>query len=245
MKGRDIIEMTTHSNECRSFRKGASAFFFVCFLAVGMLSSVEASAQMFDSISHAFCKKPRLIGGFATKTTFIDGFRSPIFTARVGLEFNKTVRVGAGISWLQLSPPRAGKDNTPFYIAETFSDASGAHTVYPALEFRYANVFFEYVYYRSGKWQFSVPLQIGAGGSEYKYNYNGENKVQDRHWILLYEPAVSGQYKIVKWFGVGLDVGLRVMAVTNKNIGYKFNSPVYDIKAIIFWGELYRMVFPK
>lgn len=235
------------TSKCRSFQKGASAFFFVCFLAV-TLNVVEGSfslkAQMLDSIQTSFHKKPRIIAGFATKSTFINGFRSPIFTARAGFEFNHTVRVGAGISWLQLSPPEAGKDNTPFYLDKTFSDASGIHTVHPALEFRYASLFFEHVYFNSRKWQFSVPMQLGAGDSKYKYNYNGENITESRHWIMLYEPAVSGQYKIVKWFGVGLDIGLRIMLVTNKNIGYKFNSPMYDIKAIIYWGELYRRVFP-
>lgn len=232
--------------KCRSFRKGSSAFFFICIVTLSVVKGTfSAKAQMFDSISNAFHKRPGLTGGFATKSTFINGFRSPIFTARAGLDFNHTVRVGAGVSWLQLSNYKTGSDNTPFYLDKVIIDSTGTYTAHPALNFFYVNVFFEYIYFNSRKWQFSVPMQIGAGDSKYKYNFNGVNYTEKQHWILLYEPAVSGQYKITKWFGVGLDVGLRIMVVTNKSIGTKFNSPMYDIKAMIYWGELYNLLFTK
>lgn len=215
--------MADGNTKCKfRFHFPFSHFFFLRFV-VSLLPSafclLPSNAQIVDSIQFSLQKKPRFIGGFATKSTFINGFRSPIFTVRAGLEFNHTVRVGAGVSWLNLSPYDSRKENSPFYLDKTFSDTAGIHVVHPALDFRYVNVFFEYVYYNSGKWQFSVPLQLGAGDSKYKYNFNGENITESRHWILLYEPAVSGQYKITKWFGVGLDVGLRIMLVTNTNIG--------------------------
>lgn len=208
-------------------------------------SFIICHSQGFDSLYSSFQKKPRFIAGFATKTTFINGFRSPIFTARAGMEWSRTVRIGAGISWLKLSRYRAGIDNTPFYLDKQFSDLDGIHTVHPALEFRYVNVFFEYVYFHSRKWQFSVVLQAGAGDSRYKYNYNGENFTESPHWILLYEPTISGQYKLLSWLGTGFDAGLRLMVVNNKKIGYRFNSPVYDIRIVIFWSELYRIVSSK
>lgn len=200
---------------------------------------------MVDSIRVSFHKTPKLIAGISSKNTFINGFRSPVYTASAGLDFNHTVRVGAGLSWLQLSSYKNGKDNSPFYLDKTFSDASGVYTVHPALEFRYINLFFEYVYYQSKKWQFSVPLQVGIGGSSYQYNFNGEKIIEDKHNILLYEPTVSGQYRILKWFGVGLDVGYRILLVSNKNINERFDSPIYNAGVIIYWGELYRIVFPK
>src|ERR1051326_560101 len=139
--------------KCRRFKKNSSAFLFFLFVYFSPLlwrgAGGEAAAQMFDSIQNAFHHKPRLAGLFTTKNTFINSFRSPIFTMNAELNFNRTVAVGAGISWLLLSPPESGKDNTPFYLEKTFTDASGVHTVYPALRFRYINFFFEYVYFRS------------------------------------------------------------------------------------------------
>lgn len=222
-----------------------SCLSFFSFILLYSLFSI-CHSQGFDSIRYSFQKKPRLIAGFATKTTFIQGFRSPIFTARAGMEWNRIVRIGVGVSWLKLSPYKVGIDNIPFYFDKQISDSTGVlYTVHPALKFRYANVFFEYIYFYSRRWQFSVLLQAGAGDSRYKYNYNEKTFTESPHWILLYEPAVSGQYKLLPWLGVGFDTGLRIMAVTNKNIGYRFNSPVYDIRMVILWGELYRMVFPK
>ena len=226
--------------KCRSFRKGfSSAFFFLTFL---IFCHLKGNSQVLDSLQASLKKTPRLLGGVATKNTFINGFRSPIYTARIGLDFDSRIKFGMGISWLKLSKYEVGRNNTPFYIDKTFADLSGYHTVHPALQFRYVNLFVDYVYYNVGKWQFSVPVQIGIGDSRYKYSYGDENVIEARHIIFLYEPVVSGQYKIIKWFGVGLDVGYRIMVISNKNIGSKFNSPVYDIKTIIFWGELYKAV---
>jgi hypothetical protein len=253
-------------NKCRSSKKSSSAFVFfilpfsslpawrqarlwilACYLWLILLLAGrgEAFSQGFDSLCVSFHKKPRLIVGVATKTTFINGFRSPVFTARAGVEFNRIVRMGLGVSWIKVSRYRADRNNTPFYLDKVLSDTSGIHTVHPKLELRYVHVFFEYVYFHSRRWQFSIPLQAGAGNSRYKYNYNGQIITESPHWILLYEPAVSGQYKPLSWLGLGFDVGLRIMVVTNRHIGYKFNSPVYDLRAVIFWGELYRMAFPK
>ncbi len=234
--------------KCRSFRKGyASAFFFRVFVFLLPLAvlHISAKAQVLDSIQASLKHKPRLVGGFATKNTFINGFRSPVFTARAGVDYNNHIRMGLGISWLKLGDYDPGADNTPFYLDKTVIDPSGVYTLHPALQFRYINVFLDYVYFKSGKWQFSIPIQFGVGDSRYKYSFKGENVIESRHLIVIYDPAVSGQYKIVKWFGLGLDVGYRIMLMSNKHIGSKFNSPVYDIKALIFWGELYNLVIRK
>jgi hypothetical protein len=226
--------------ECRSFRKGfASAFFFLLFFG---LSFLQSHSQVLDSIQFCFKKKPHLTGGISTKNTFINGFTSPVYTARMGLDFDNRIKMGIGISWLKLSKYHIGRDNTPFYIDKYIADQSGLQIVHPELQFRYVNLFVEYVYYKTGKWQFSIPILIGVGDSRYKYNFNDRPIVESKHLIFLYEPVVSGQYKINKWFGAGLDVGYRIMIIGNRHIGSKFNSPIYDLGVIIFWGELYRTV---
>jgi hypothetical protein len=245
MEEKDIIDKIYMTTKCRSFRKGFSSAFFFILLPFFFFCTQQVNAQVFDSIQASLSTKPHLIGGFATKSTFIGGFSSPIFTAKAGIDFDNRIRMGVGLSWLKLPDYRSDRDNTPFFISKSFTDYSGFHTVHPALQFRYLNFFLDYVYYKNGKWQFSIPIQFGVGDSRYKYNFNGVNVIESRHTIFLYEPAVSGQYKILKWFGVGLDVGYRVMVVSNKNIGTKFNSPMYDIKALIFWGELYNLAFRK
>ena len=200
-------------------------------------------AQIFDSIQTSLKTKPHIIGGFGSKNTFIDGFRSPIFTLRGGLEFNRRISMGVGISWLKRPPYEPAQNNLPFYLDKLLVEPTGSSVIHPALQFRYLNLFFEYVYYKTGKWHFSLPIQLGLGDSRYKYKVNGEKMVENKHLIFLYEPGVSGQYKINKWLGAGLDVGYRLMLINNKTIGSRFNSPVYDIKIIIFWGEIYKTIF--
>jgi hypothetical protein len=238
--------------KCRSFRKGfSSAFFFPFFISTllffsNLVYEGNVSAQVIDSIRVALHKRPNLIGSFGSNTSFINGFNSPIFTMYGELDFNHRVRTGLGLSWLQLSPYREGKDNTPFYLDKIIINAQGkADTVHPALSFGHFDWYLEYVFYKTKHWQFSVPLIFGIGNSKYKYTYMGVNTTENRHMVLLYQPSVSGYYKIFRWFGVGLDVGYRIMIISNKSIGGKFNSPVYNAYAIIFWDSLYKMFFPN
>ena len=72
-----------------------------------------------------------------------------------------------------------------------------------------------------------------------------EEKQIDRGGIILYEPAITGQYKLTKWFGLGFGAGFRLMLVNNKAIDTKFNSPVYIFKVKVFFAELMRPVFKK
>ena len=218
---------------------------FFLFLLFTFYFSLSASAQFLDSISYSLHKRPGLTGGISATNTFIDGLRSPIYTAHAGLDFDHRIILGAGVSWLQLPSYSDSRSNSPFYFDKTVTDTSGTYVVHPSLKFVYANVYAEYIYFRSKKWLFSIPVQIGMGDSRYQYNFNGENIQMDKHVVLLYLAEVSGEYKITKWFGAGMDVGYRLMLINNKKIGTKFNSPVFDIGVVIFWGQLYKAVFPE
>lgn len=220
-------------------------FIFLSSFLLGV-SSGEASAQTLDSIRSSFHTRPHLTGGFGTNTSFINGFDSPIFNLYGGLDFNHHIRTGVGLSWLQLSPYKTGRNNSPFYLDKIITDVKGrSDTVHPALSFRYFDVYAEYIFYKSKRWQFSVPLQLGIGNSKYEYRYKGATFTEYKHLVFLYQPAVSGYYRIFPWFGVGLDVGYRFMIINNKYIGGKFNSPVYNAYAIVFWDSLYKMFFPN
>lgn len=220
-----------------------SCFMRRCFytLVLLVLGSV-LQAQVIDSLAQALRKRPGLTGGFSTKWTFIDGFTSPIYTGRIGLNYDHWVRMGLGFSQLKLSPYESGADNRPFYIDQPVIDASGEHVVPARLNLFYGILFAEVIYHRTRRWQFSSQIILGAGSSDYRYTWTGEKFRVNRHFILLYEPAISGQYKVFPWFGAGIDVGYRLMIINNPEIGSRFNSPVYDLKMIIFWGELFKLV---
>ncbi|MFH1005090.1 MAG: hypothetical protein V1781_06310 [Bacteroidota bacterium] len=214
-------------------------FYFLFFIS-SLWRGEDVKCQIIDSIQISLQQKPCLIGGFSTKSSFIDNFRSPIFSMHIGVDFDNRIRICGGISWLNRSPYSNTKNNAPFYFEKIIIDSLGnTHTLHSALRFVYFDSYIEYVFYRTTKWQFSIPLHFGIGDTRYEYIYKSEKKIESKKIVFLYQPTVSGHYKIFKWFGVGADVGYRMMIINNKLIGKKFNSPIYDIKAIIFWKELY------
>ena len=224
------------------FKKNLFFFYLlVCF----QWSFETCHSQTLDSIRTSLHTRPSLTGGFGTNTSFINGYVSPVFTAYGGVDFNHHIRFGIGLSWLQLAPYNKRRDNTPFYLDKIITDPQGrSDTVHPALSFRYVDLFGEYIFYKSKRWQFSIPLQLGIGNSKYEYSYKRISVTESRHLIFLYQPAVSGYYRVFKWFGVGLDVGYRLMIINNRSMGDKFNSPIYNLYSIIFWDSLYKMFFP-
>ncbi len=87
---------------------------------------------------------------------------------------------------------------------------------------------------------------MGIGLSQYDYrDEDGKKHTIGQSGILLYEPALSGQYKITRWFGLGMGAGFRIMLINNKGISSRFNSPIYIFKIKVFFGEIYRSIFLK
>ncbi len=218
---------------------------FCCFLLPSTICHLPCNSQIIDSIRASLHARPTLTGEFGTNTSFINDFNSPMVNLYGGLDFNHHIQTGIGLSWLQLSSYTKGADNSPFYLDKIIPNPTGTpDTIHPALSFHYFTGYVNYIFYRSSRWQFSIPLQLGFGNSKYEYDYNGKNVTENEHFILLYQPSVSGNYRIYKWFGIGLDVGYRLMLINNDAIGGKFNSPVYNIYTVIYWTTLYKMLFP-
>ncbi len=90
-----------------------------------------------------------------------------------------------------------------------------------------------------------MPLQFGLGQTFYKYNQFGKRKVIEKDFNFIYEPAVSVEYKFVKWAGVGMDIGFRFMATSYSKLNQKFTAPTYAFKFLIYYDEIVKSVFPK
>ena len=89
-------------------------------------------------------------------------------------------------------------------------------------------------------------MQFAIGAIWYKYSFKDIEKLRSRKYLLLlYEPTLSGQYKVFDWLGGGLDVGFRFALHKNKNIEERLTFPTYSLKLLIYWGVLYNNVFPN
>lgn len=202
--------------------------FLFAILFFGFISQFSAQVNFVDSIRVSLTKKPKLIGALSSHNTFIDNINSPIYNIKAGLNFKNLFRVGMGYAFLKRP-----------YKVDKIINASGVTVLADArLTFSYVNFFAEYVFYKTSKWEFSVPLFFGIGNSSLKYSYNNQAIQDSRRLILLYEPVISGQYKVLSWLGVGGDVGYRLMLVNNRSIGNRFNSPVYSLGTVIFFSTL-------
>jgi len=155
------------------------------------------------------------------------------------VEFGDKFRVGGGFN--QLVTRHHPSLDRVIYVP------NGTDTMHIAkLKFYYMAYFIDYVFYSNGKWEFSIPMQFGIGSSKYQYKDLTGHTIQiDKKPIILYEPAVTGQFKITKWFGVGMGAGFRIMLLNNKAVDEKFNSFIYILKLKVFFEEIYRSVAPK
>ncbi len=187
-------------------------------------------AQLADLLRQDVFIKGRLFFAIDEYNSFISSRLASINGVRFGLSYNEKSKIGIG-----------------FYALNTAKSPirqrllSGKDSVTATLAFNYLSLGVEYTFYQKYPWQLSIPAQIGFGSSYYLYN----NRKYKEAAVLLYEPAIMGHYKILKWFGVGFGLGYRLMIVPNTRIDKSFNSPIYLLRLRIFPEEIYYFFFPK
>ena len=192
-----------------------------------------------DTIKLSLKQKPHLFGKFDTRNSFIDNSRAKIFGLKTGLNFGN--RLYFGIGYNQLNPPSQDFDK----IIYTVNANNELEKTTAMLRLVYFSIHAEYVFYQTKHWELSMPLQFGVGQTYYKYNQFGKRKVIDKDYNFIYEPAVSVEYKFVKWAGIGADIGYRFMLTSYKSLNQKFTSPTYAFKLLIYYNEIVKSVFPE
>ena len=106
------------------------------------------------------------------------------------------------------------------------------------LGFAHFSPYVEYVFFRDKQWELSIPVQIGFGNSHYLRKR--DNKKINRQFVISYEPAITFQYRFLKYFGAGLGIGYRLMLKPNRALEETFTSPVYIFKTKIYFERLIK-----
>ncbi len=208
------------------------AFCFLFFTLQPLLSR----AQLYDSLRASLQLKRTVHFKFDSRNSFVSSRRAQIWGIKLGADFGKKLRLGFGYNFLN-----SNFTNELFYPAPL-----GTDTLQRRLKIRYGSAYIEYVFYRQGQWEFSVPVQFSVGSIWYNYSFKNIPDLRSRkHLLVLYEPTLSGQYKVFDWFGLGADLGFRYALVKSRKIDDKLTSPVYVFKLLIYWGELYKKAFPN
>jgi hypothetical protein len=204
----------------------------------GFFFGLQAQPTL-DTINMCLRQKPQLFAKLDGKNSFVENSRAKIFGAKLGISYGK--RVHFGIGYNQLYPPSDGLDQVLYFR----NDHSELFPVIARLHMYYVSAYAEYTFYTTKHWQLSMPLQFGIGKSYYTYRLYGNKFRIDESFNFIYEPAISVEYKIVKWFGLGADVGYRFMVANDKHLNKNFTSPTYAFKFLIYYGEIYKSLFPR
>jgi hypothetical protein len=196
----------------------------------------QSQAQLYDSLKASLNMKRTIHFKFDSRNSFIASRRAQIWGVKLGADFGKKIRLGFGYNFL----------NSDFYSDLSYPSPGSIDLVSQKLKIQYGCAYIEYVFYRQNHWEFSVPVQFSVGSIWYNYSlHNIEGLRSRKHLLVLYEPTLSGQYKIFPWLGLGADLGFRFALVKNRFIEERLTSPIYAFKVLIYWGTLYNKVFPN
>jgi hypothetical protein len=203
--------------------------FFILILKCG-------SAQYMDTLHAVLKGRASIDARLESRYSFINNEIIGVTGFRLGAAFQRKLRIGGGLSWLKTN------------FSQTFHSSDTTELIKSSvkyLKFGYTCLYADFVFYKTKRWQLSVPIQVGAGLTWFqpKINYNLYGP-DAKYFLLLYEPGITVQFKVFKWFGLGADVAYR-FAMTNRKIAPNLNSPTYSFKILFWFDELYYMAFPN
>ena len=201
-----------------------------------MCGWLPAQTNTHDSVYASMHGRISIGGGFDSRNSFISNRRAHIWGIKGAVEFGELIQLGIGYNRL---------DDDITREVYFFNENSAFDSAQGELRMDYFSWYARYVFYRKGRWKFSViPFQLGIGRSRYMYMQNGEKAFTGKRTIIVYETGFSISFKICRWLGVGADAGVRWMVKDNPAIPEKFNSPTYAFYAVIYWTEILRAVAP-
>jgi hypothetical protein len=204
----------------------------VFFLPLLFLPSVLLCqpSSLKDSLSAAFDEAPRLVVRFETRNSFVTGKPAHVRGLKAGYQFGETVVLGVGYHWLERKLTQELVVNTP----------DGQEVVDAEIRMDYVSAHFDYTFYRQNNWYVSIPVQLGFGRSSLEYDLEGDSRKTRFGSMVLYEPAMSVEYRLLKYIGLGAGVGYRLMLLNNKGIDGNFNSPTYSLRVRLLLGKIYQ-----
>jgi hypothetical protein len=198
------------------------------YLLIGLLCFCSTiNAQLIDSIADSFKHKPTLYFNWGSQYSFISNEFANIKWVKAGVDYAGTTKIGIGYNWLAPNPEKIKNIEGIYYNS--------------FLHFNYGSVFIEYSYWKTYRWEASIPVQIGIGKAYYSYvdNYYIKQKTS-KSWFILYEPITTITYRFLRYFGAGGGIGYRLVLMDRKDIKETLASPLLVIKTKLFFGDLWH-----
>lgn len=213
------------------FMRNTLYFKFFIFL-FSVASSTTGFAQKFENeIKEALKSEPRFELRLDSRNSFISTTRVKVFGIKAGVQYDNKLSFGLGYNFLL-------SGITDFvWVNDQLIEGE--------LKFRMLTPYLEYIFYRDQKWELSIPVQFGLGNSFYE-NVQPEAPAKfNQQFVISYEPAITFQYRILRYFGVGMGVGYRLMLKPNTEVDEKFTAPVYLFKFKLYFEDLLNDIKSK
>ena len=200
------------------------------FLFITLLSFSFGKAQLLDSIALFMQEPPRPVFRLDIRGSFVSNRNVRLMGAKLGLEHARRFQYGVGYSFL-------------FTPVERVEQVEGVGLTTVKVRVGYITPYIDYAFYQRGPWEVRLPVQIGIGaGSTVYTDAEGEKQQVDRTGLLIYEPAMTVQYRFLKYFGVGAGWGYRLVVQTGENLGEDLSAPIYIFGLRIFFDDIWKDV---
>lgn len=208
----------------------------ILLTAVFFFILLNSKSQLLDSFNVILKSKSSLDLRIESRYSFIDNDFAGISGIRIGVSFRRKLRFGGGVSWLKSD-----------IIENVYVPNENGNLVFTPryLKLAYACVYADFVFYKTKRWQVSVPIQTGIGATWFQYQKSYQLNSSNKKLLLLYEPGISIHFKVLKWFGLGTGVGYRFAIKNNNEIKDRLSSPTYALKVLFWADQLYYDLFPK
>jgi hypothetical protein len=191
-----------------------------CFSQTLPLEGEGASKKIFFSMDY--------------RNSFITSSEARVTGFRTGVEVGQKYRLGVGYHYLSSEIVR----NIPVDLE------SGTVNTNARVRLRYGSISGEYILFNSELWQVSAPLTLGMGASFYEPPSNKYERTKGEFTFLV-EPAVTIQYNIIPFIGIGTGIGYRFMPIGDPNLRSAFATPVYDVRLKLLMNEVVEALFPN
>ncbi len=196
-------------------------------------------AQYLDTMHAVFNHKSSIDARLESRNSFINNELISVTGVRLGVAFQRKLRLGGGFSWLKTNVTRTDISRN--------EQGQAIDTTTRFLKFGYLCYYLDFVFYKTKRWQLSVPIQAGTGISWFQPESQIKKGFLNRtnYLLVLYEPGITAQFKVTRWLGFGADVAYRFTLKNNKYVGEKLNSPTYAFKLLFWVDQLFYVAFPE
>lgn len=197
------------------------------FLLLLLLVSCSSNAQLLDSIGLFVKEPPRVLVRFDARGGFISNRGVRFVGLKVGREHARRFQYGIGYSMLF---PSEARDVTV-----------GGRIESGRLRMGYIAPYVDYAFFQRGHWEARIPMQVGFGTGSLSYrDAEGRRRNIARTGLILYEPAMTVQYRFLRYFAIGAGWGFRLVIQTGDDLGERLTAPVYLFGLRIFIGDMWR-----